>query len=83
VLDRMNWVRACGHIDKEEFKRMLIKRLEEGLKVSFEKGLLTTGEARFKEALVINRYGTNEWNLKRSTLPDTSRALFERAYAPL
>jgi lipoate-protein ligase A len=83
VLDRMNWVRACAHIDKEEFKRVLIKRLEEGLKASFDKGLLTTGEAGFKEALIIKRYGTNEWNLKRSTLPDTSRALSERAYVPL
>jgi lipoate-protein ligase A len=64
VLEKMTWVGAFGRIDKEELKEVLIGRLAEGLKASFEHDVLTTEENFFKDSLIKKRYGTNEWNLE-------------------
>jgi lipoate-protein ligase A len=65
VIEKMGWVGAFGHFDKEEFKRGLIARLEEGLKASLEHGILTSEEIVLKEDLIRKRYGTKEWNRQR------------------
>lgn len=83
VLEKMIWVNSFARIDREEFKRVLVKRLGEGLNASFEKGSLTPGEASLKDALLKTRYGTKGWNLKSSVLPETSLGLNRGASAPL
>jgi lipoate-protein ligase A len=62
ALERMSWVGALGHIEKEEFKRALTERLGDGLKAQFEHGVLRSQEACLKEDLITKRYGTKEWN---------------------
>jgi lipoate-protein ligase A len=65
VIEKMSWVSAFGHFAKEEFKSVLIARLEEGLKASFEHGVLTSKETVLKEGFVRKRYGTKQWNRQR------------------
>ncbi|MFQ5329486.1 MAG: biotin/lipoate A/B protein ligase family protein [Thermodesulfobacteriota bacterium] len=61
-LDGMAWLHLFGKVDKEEFRRACVNRLEDLLDLRLSLSTLTAKEESVKERLIHEKYTSDRWN---------------------
>ncbi len=62
----MAWMASVGAVDIDKFKSLLLKSLEEAFAITFYRGTLTDWEEELMREILKEKYGSEEWNLKRT-----------------
>ncbi len=68
VIERMAWIESFKKIDKDIFKKALIRRFSEGLGAKFEEGVLNRYEEKLKKDLLESRYSSGSTGVLKDGL---------------